>query len=353
MHAIRLSGLRRLDRDELPEPGPPRADEVLVQVGAVGICGSDLHMFETGRIGTTVHDRPFVPGHEFMGTVLAVGSGTRDGAGTPLAVGMRVAIDPQIACHACEWCEAGHPNLCPHHRFFGVYPTDGALCERLVAPARNCFQIPDTLSDAGGALLETLGVALHAVDLAHLRVGWSGAVIGCGPVGLLLVRLAALAGVRPLVAVDPLPWRAELARSFGATHIVRGRAEENVGTVLRATGVRGCDVVFEAASAGPEAQAATELATPGGRVVLVGIPGDDRLALTHSVARRKGLTLEFSRRMKHVYPRAIALASGREPAVDLDALVTHEFVLADTMRAFELHAAYADGVVKTIVYPGR
>ncbi len=340
-----------MEYGEFPEPAPPAAGEALIRVDAVGICGSDLHMYETGRIGTTVHDRPFVPGHEFMGTVAQPGRACVDGTGMPLIAGARVAVDPQIACHRCEWCEAGHPNLCPHHTFLGVFPTDGALRERMLVPARNCFPLPDTISDAGGAVLETLGVALHAIDLAHIRVGWSGAVIGCGPVGLLLVRLAHLAGVRPLVAVDPLGWRAEAARCFGATHVVRGRAEEHVAEISRAIGGRGCDIVLEAAAAGPEAQAACDIATPGGRVVLVGIPADDRFSLTHSVARRKGLSLIFSRRMKHVYPRAIALASGLNPQVDLDAVVSHEFSLAGAAAAFELHAAQADDVIKAIVCP--
>ncbi|HEX9781385.1 MAG TPA: alcohol dehydrogenase catalytic domain-containing protein [Opitutaceae bacterium] len=353
MRAIHLSGLRRLESGEYAEPEPPAAGEVLIRVDAVGICGSDLHMYETGRIGTTVHAKPFVPGHEFMGTVVQVGTDAADGNGGALRVKTRVAVDPQVACHRCEWCEAGHPNLCPHHTFLGVFPTDGALRERMLVPARNCFPIPDEISDGGGAALETLGVALHAIDLSHIRLGWSGAVIGCGPVGLLIVRLARLAGVASLVAVDPLSWRAEQARAFGATHIIRDRAENCTADIMRATGGRGCDIVLEAAAAGPEAQAAMEVATPGGRVVLVGIPPDDRLTLTHSVARRKGLSVIFSRRMKHVYPRSIALASGPRAQVDLDGLITHEFPLERTAEAFELHSNHQDGVVKSLVRPNQ
>jgi L-iditol 2-dehydrogenase len=308
-------------------------------------------MYETGRIGTTVHDAPFVPGHEFMGMVLGTGAEARDGMGRTLVPGTRVAVDPQVPCLRCEWCEAGHPNLCPNHRFMGVFPTDGALCERMVVPARNCFPIPDGVSDGGGATLETLGVALHAMDLARVKVGWSCAVLGCGPVGLLIVRLAHLAGVNPLIAVDPVACRAEQARSWGATHVLRATAEEVVPLVVHATGGRGCDIVLEAAWAGPAVQAAAEMATPGGRIVLVGIPPDDRLEMTHSTARRKGLTILLSRRMKHVYPRAIPLASGPHARVDLDALISHDFALEQTAAAFELHSARTDGVLKAVVHP--
>jgi L-iditol 2-dehydrogenase len=351
MKAIRLHGPHDLRLGNYDEPPPPSVGEVVIAVGSVGICGSDLHLFEHGRIGTTVGEAPFVPGHEFMGAVIAAGCEARDGFGRLLVPGMRVAVDPQVPCLRCEWCAGGNPNLCPHHTFFGLYPTDGALRERMLVPARNCFPLPDTIGDDAAAVLETLGVALHATDLAKIRVGRSCAVLGCGAVGLLIVRLAHLAGVHPLIAIDPLPWRTALARRWGATHAITARAEDALAEAGEAAGGRGCDVVFEAGWVGAAGQAAVDLATPGGKVVLVGIPGDDSLTLTHSVARRKGLTLLFSRRMKHVYPRAIALASGPEPRVDVDALVTHRFPLAEAAAAFELSAGYRDGVIKAVVQP--
>lgn len=353
MRSVRLHGPRRIECGDDPEPPPPAAGEVLVEVGAVGICGSDLHVFETGRIGTIEATSPLVLGHEFMGHVRAAGPGARDGCGDPLAPGARVAVDPQVACLRCAWCEAGHPNLCPHHRFFGVHPTDGALRERMLVPARNCFPIPASLSDPAGAVLETLGVALHALDLAKPRVGRSCAVLGCGAVGLLALRLARLAGLDPLVAVDPLPWRTEIARQWGASAALDARAEQAVDEVMRATRGHGCDLVIEAAWAGPAVQAAVDVATPGGKLVLVGIPADDDCRMIHSVARRKGLTVLFSRRMKHTYPRAIALAAGPHPQVDLDRLATHRFPLARAAAAFELAAGCRDRVIKAIVVPGQ
>lgn len=353
VRVLRLSGIRQFTPSDEEPPGVAGEDDVEIEVGAVGICGSDIHLYENGRIGSTAGKAPFVLGHEFMGSVRTAGPDARDGTGARLTTGVRVAVDPQVPCHRCEWCRRGDSNLCPHHRFLGLYPDDGALRERMLVPARNCFSLPDDISDAGGAVLETLGVAIHAVDLAKVRAGQSCAVIGCGAVGLLILRLARLAGLEPLLAIDPLPWRVELARKWGATEPVIARAENAVEVVRQVTSGRGCDVVFEAAWVGETAGAAMEHACPGGRIVLVGIPGQDTIAFPHSLARRKGLTLYFSRRMRPVYPRAIALASGPDRAIDLDALVTHQCSLSEAPAAFAMAAGYTDDVIKAVIHPNR
>jgi L-iditol 2-dehydrogenase len=185
---------------------------------------------------------------------------------------------------------------------------------------------------AEGALLETLGVALHAVDLGHVRLGQRVAVLGAGPIGLCIAQVARLCGATVYVA-EPLAWRLELAQKLGATPL--GNPPGPI------------DIVFEAAWAGAAVQQAAELCRPGGRVVLVGIPTDDRLELSHSVARRKGLTLVLCRRMKHTYPQAIDLVSRR--AVDVTALISHHFLLAQAPEAFALNAAYTPGIAKVII----
>ena len=349
MKAVRLYGPKELRCDECADPGLPAGDEVLIRVRAVGICGSDLHLYESGRIGDIAGTEPLVPGHEFMGEVMAAGAGARDGFGRTLEPGMRVAVDPHVPCRRCEWCENGHPNLCPHHRFFGLPGLDGALRERMVVPARNCFPLPDTISDGGGALLEPLGVAVHALDLGKGKFGRSAVVVGCGPVGLLIVRLARLAGLSPIAAVDPNGVRAQKAKAWGATHVFCARAEDERKAIAAVAGDRGFDLVFEAAWVGRAADACAEFACPGGRIVLVGVPPDDGFSLTHSLARRKGLTLLFSRRMKHVYARTIALASGPSPRVGLDELISHRFRLEETARAFALNLRYGDGIIKAVV----
>jgi L-iditol 2-dehydrogenase len=346
MKAVRLNGARDLRLENVSEPPTPKYGEVLVRVRAVGICGSDLHMYTDGRIGDTVYDDPLVLGHEFMGEVVALGEHALDGNHQPLVVGQRVAVDPACPCWHCELCENGHPNLCPNHHFYGVYPTNGALQERMIVGSRNCFPISDSISDGAGTLLETLGVAIHSLDLGKLKIASTVAVIGCGPVGLLITQLAIQQGASAVYALDKLNWRVEKARQLGA---VAWNVEEidPRNAIQTATNGRGTDVVFEVAWADATVQLAADLVRIGGRVVLVGIPGNDILTLQHSTARRKGLTLVMTRRMKHTYPRAIALATTKR--VDLDGLISHHFTLEQTPHAFDQNANYADGIVKIVI----
>ena len=197
MRAMKLCGVKDIQLLDVPEPPPIHPHEIRLRVNAVGLCGSDLHMYESGRTGAV--EMPLTLGHEFMGEVLQVGDSAQNGHGNPLQVGQRVAVEPNTPCYHCEQCEIGNPNLCLNHTFIGYSPTEGAMQEQLNVPARNCFPLPDSISDGGGTLLETLGVAIHTLDLARIKVANSVAVIGCGPVGLLILRLAKLAGASPAV----------------------------------------------------------------------------------------------------------------------------------------------------------
>ena len=349
MQVARLHGPKDIRIASEPGPPAPAAKEVTLAIGAVGICGSDLHMYETGRIGYTAARKPFVLGHEFMGTVVALGEGALDGLHQPLRIGQRVAVEPALPCWRCELCEHGHPNLCPHHRFYGLYPEDGALRERMNVRARNCFPMPDVLSDDEGPLLETLGVAIHAIDLGKVRIGSTVAVLGAGPVGLLIARLAQLAGAAQVYSFDKFAWRVEMARRWAATPAFAVDDGVPADVLRECTGGRGVDLAIEAAWADHSVQQAADMLRYGGRLVLVGIPPDDRLQLQHAVARRKGLSIIMSRRMKHSYPRAIALAAGK---VDLAQLVSHRYELAQTAEAYARNAAYEAGIHKVIVRVG-
>jgi L-iditol 2-dehydrogenase len=278
--------------------------------------------------------------------VEAVGPDALDGHFQPLHVGARVAVDPAQPCGRCEMCERGHPNLCWRLHFCGLYPDDGSLCQWMHVPAHTCFPVPDALDDAAAAMLEPLGIAIHAVDLARLRVADSVAIVGAGPIGLLIVQLARLSGADPIFVSDRLGWRLDLARRLGAVPLNYDEADP-LRAVQEATGGRGVDVAIEAAWADHSVQQAAEMARMGGRLVLVGIPGDDRLTLKHSTARRKGLTIRMSRRMQHSYPRAINLAV--RGAVDLQGLISHRLPLEQAPEAFALNVAYRDQVVKIMI----
>ena len=350
MQVARLHGPKDIRIAAEPEPPPPGPGEVTLAISTVGLCGSDLHMYETGRIGYTVANKPFVLGHEFMGAVAALGEDALDGEHQPLRIGQRVAVEPAVPCWRCELCERGHPNLCPNHYFYGLFPEEGALRERMNVSARNCFPLPDSLSDEVGPLLETLGVAIHAVDLSKIRIGATVSVLGAGPVGLLITRLAVLAGASQVFAFDKFDWRLSVADAWGATYAYNVDDCDPADVVMDLTGGRGVDVAIEAAWSDHSVQQAAEMARYGGRLVLVGIPPDDKLQLQHSVARRKGLSIIMSRRMKHTYPRAIQLASSGK--VKLEELISHRFDLSQTAQAYASNAAYERGINKVILRVG-
>ncbi|MFG1992938.1 alcohol dehydrogenase catalytic domain-containing protein [Actinoplanes sp. NPDC048988] len=316
---LHRAGDIRLHEEERPVPGD---GERLVEVTSVGICGSDLHWFTEGGIGDAVLPRPLVLGHEMAGVIRG---GVDDG--------VRVAIDPAIPCETCEECRAGRPNLCTRIVFAGHGDCDGGLRQFLTWPAHRLHRLPDGLSDDEGALLEPLGVALHAMDLSHLRMAATVAVAGCGPIGLLLVRLALLGGATRVLASDPLPHRQRAAEGLGAEP---------------ATGEAVADVVFEVSGSDGAVEASLRLARPGARVVLVGIPDGDRTTFSAALARRKGLTLVMVRRMGEVYPRAIDLAARR--LVELAPLVSHTFPLGDVENAMSTAASRTG--VKVVVHPG-
>lgn len=325
MKAMRIKAPGQVQVVDEPMP-EVRPGESLVRVGAVGLCGSDLHWFAQGGIGDSTLVRPLVLGHEFGGVV----------EGGPLD-GRPVAVDPAIPCGSCARCREGNHNLCPLVRFAGHGSTDGGLREYLSWPTDLLNPVPEGFSPAAIALLEPLGVALHSFDLGHVRFGARVAVVGCGPIGLMLVQVARAAGVSSVVAVEPLAHRREAASVCGADVVLSpGEAGGQRAEV---------DVVFEVAGSDAAVAASIGLVRPGGQVVLVGIPDDDRTSVPASVARRKGLTVRWARRMNGAYPRAIDVA--RRGVVELDRLVSHRFALGQAAQAFAL-AERREGL-KTVV----
>jgi len=307
MKTVRLHAPHDLRLHDEPTPEPARG-EALVSIKAVGICGSDLHWFSEAGIGDARLQKPLILGHEFAGEIA---SGARKGE--------RVAGDPAVPCNTCEYCLRGDPNLCENMRFAGHGLEDGALRETIAWPEACLFPLPDSVSMAEGVMLEPLGVAMHAVNLAHLRVGMTVGVFGCGPIGLLVVQLARLAGALNIFVTEPLPHRLETALGLGAKEWTLA---EKV------------DVAFEVAGENSAVETAFEAVKPGGPVLLAGIPADDRTSFSASIARRKGLTIKLVRRMKLTYPRAIQLVESGK--VDVRSLVSHQFALDQAQQAFSL-----------------
>ncbi len=332
MLSVRLTGAGefRIADEPVPVPGP---DEELVRVESVGICGSDLHWFAESGIGDAQLDRPLVLGHEFAGVIA---SGPREGT--------LVAVDPAIVCGTCEFCRDGNPNFCENGRFAGHGGEDGALREFIAWPKEFLFDVPSGFTAADAAMLEPLGVAIHSVDLARMKPGANVGVFGCGPIGLLTLAVARAAGAASIIATDRFGHRVEMARRYGASVALGADGSpDDARRVMEATGGRGLDVVFEAAGEDSAVATAIESARPGATVILAGIPSDDKTSFVASVARRKGLTMRLVRRMKHVYPRAIAMV--QKGLVDVRSLVTHTFPLDQTLEAFEVAARREGGKV--------
>jgi L-iditol 2-dehydrogenase len=313
----------------------------LLQVLSVGVCGSGVHYFLDGGIGEDKVTEPFVIGHEFSARVAALGPGV---GGPP--VGTRVAVEPAISCGTCEYCEAGHPNLCENILFCSTPPTGGALCEYMAHPAELCFPLPDSISDEEGAVLEPLGIALHTVRLADLRPGDTIAILGCGPIGLLTLQVALISGARAAYVTDRVPERLKMAEKFGALAL-KADEQDPVAWIMDQTGGRGVDVAFETAWADETVGQAVEVVRRGGKVVLAGIPRENQVVYPAHYARRKGLTIKHVRRMKHTYPRAIAMV--RDGLLDVQTVITHRFPLERANTAYQLVASYRDGVVKAII----
>lgn len=312
MRSLRLHGPRDLRLHEEPEPDP-RPGEALVRVTGVGLCGSDRHWFLEGGIGDAALVRPLVLGHEFAGVVAA---GPHEGT--------RVVLDPAVPCGRCAACDAGDSHLCASMRFAGHGSTDGAMRTFVAWPAQLAHPLPDSVSDEVAPLLEPLGVAVHAIELAGAVTGLRTGVFGCGPLGLLLVQALRAAGARVEIATDRIDHRLALARAFGAERTASAGEAESPPL----------DVAFEAAGDDDALADAIASVRPGGRVVLVGIPDGDTTRFTASTARRKELALQLCRRMRPAdLERAVGLAEAG--AVELDPLVSARYALDGWSEAFD------------------
>ena len=337
MLTLRLHPGGELRIHDEPAPAPDPGD-ALVRVTAVGLCGSDRHWLVDGGTGDVELERPLILGHEFAGVVE-----------TGRFRGRLVAVDPAVPCLRCEPCRTGAANLCLDLRFAGHGRTDGALRERVAWPERCLHPLADSVDDASGALVEPLAVAIHALDLCGPVEGVTVGVVGCGPIGLLLVAQARTAGAAAVVAIDPHRHRLAAAAELGATAVIEatGEAVERVLAVA-ATGGRGFDVVFDAAGDEAAVETAVEIARPGGQVTLVGIPPNDRTTFRASVARRKGLTIRVTRRSTaSAFRRAVELTDRRW--LDIDPLITLRVPLLEAVRGF---AALVDrSGIKVVVEP--
>ncbi len=328
MKALVLNGPLDLELERRPGPGAPGPGQVRVQVKSVGVCGSDVHYYEHGRIGDFVVRDPMVLGHEAAGVVESVGEGVRS-----LSPGDVVAMEPGVTCGACRECRTGRYNLCKSVRFWATPPHDGVLAEFALHPAAMTFKLPAGMSMDEGALMEPLAVGVHACNRGRVGPGSVVAISGAGPIGCVTLMAALAYGAAQVVISDVVPERLERARRLGAAVTVDARSESLDEKVMTLTGGRGAEVGIECSGHPGGPQTLVDAAAPGGRVVLVGMgPQPTSLDIVTAMVKEVDLATVF--RYAHNYPTAIELtAAGRIP---VSKLITDRFPLDDGVAAFEL-----------------
>jgi L-iditol 2-dehydrogenase len=341
MKAGVLYKARDLRLEERPRP-QPAADEVLVKIKAVGICGSDMHLYEEGRIGNASLESPLVLGHEAAGEVVETGA-----AVTRLKVGERVALEPGIPCRKCAYCKRGEYHLCPDVKFHGVPGNDGYFAEYVAIPADFAYRLPDELDFVQGAMLEPLAVGLQAATEGEVQPGQSVAILGSGPIGLSALQACLVRGATKTIVVDVVDKRLQMASELGATHVVNAKQTPAVAEIVRLTGGLGADVVLETAGAVPTIQQSLYAARRGGTVVLVGISAEANVPLDVVRIVRARMRVHGCFRYVNQYPVAVALASSGK--VDVRAAVSHSFVLDELPTAIEFANKRKDIAIKCVV----
>ena len=323
---------------EDPEPG-----EVQVRIEAVGVCGSDLHAYSEGAVGSTPNVYPMVLGHEPAGTIVKTGAGV-----TGLAAGDRGALEPALYCYHCEFCLSGHHNVCANIRFLSNPHHPGFFRELVNLPAANFLPIPAGISFDQATLAEPLAIALHSLRLASIRPGETVAVIGAGPIGLLTVAALRAAKAGRIWAVEPLAHRRELARGIGADAALEpGEAAEEI---LRGTARRGVDCAIDCAAGEHTTGQAIQVTRNAGRIALTGIHSTPFVSVDGSAMRRKELTIFNVRRSNHETEEALELLHAH--AEWFAPLLTHARTIEHIDEAFAIASRYRDGVGKMIVRPG-
>lgn len=336
-------GKMGFEERDIPEV---KDDEVLVRLEYVGICGSDLHYYETGAIGDYVVKPPFVLGHEPGGVVVETGKNVKH-----LKVGDRVALEPGKTCGHCEFCKTGRYNLCPDVVFFATPPVDGVFQEYVAHEADLCFKLPDHVSTMEGALIEPLAVGFHAAMQGEAKAGQTAVVMGAGCIGLVTMMALKAMGVSRVYVVDIMQKRLDKAMELGADGVINGSEVDAVETVMKLTEGKGCDLVVETAGTQITTVQAIHMTKKGSTIVLVGYSKSGEMTLPMSLVLDKELTFKTVFRYRHIYPMAIeAVASGK---VNLKGIVTDIFSLDDVQKAMDYSVSNKSDVVKAVIKIGE
>ncbi len=342
MKAAFLTGIRGMEIRDVPDPQITAPDDVLVRIDAVGVCGSDVHYYTTGAIGSQKIEYPWTVGHECAGTVMEVGSDVSN-----LAVGQRVAIDPLKTCGTCDQCLAGREHTCRNQAFLACPgQLAGALAEFIVMPAECCFTVPDSMNNDEVTIVEPLSIGMYACSLTPEGPPKRAVILGSGPIGLSVLLCLRAAGTEEIFVTDLLPERLKTAAAMGANWTGCHPTQDVVADILAKTEL-GVDCVFECAGQQETLDQCVQLLRPGGTILAIGIPELDRVSFSPDVMRRNEIRLQNVRRQNGCVQGAIDLISSAQ--ADVMPMVTHHFNLDQSREAFEMVADYQDGVIKAIV----
>ena len=336
---MKAIGKIELEEREIPQP---KEGEVLIKIGYVGICGSDVHYFETGAIGDFVVKPPFVLGHEAAGTVVALGEGVDS-----LKIGDRVAMEPGKTCGHCEFCRTGRYNLCPDVQFFATPPYDGVFQEYAAYDASMCFRLPDNVSLMEGALIEPLAVGFHAANQGGAHIGQKAVVFGSGCIGLMCLMALKAEGVTEVYVVDVIDKRLEKAMELGAAGVINSSKEDAEERIMELAGGYGVDLAIDTAGADVTINQGIRMVKPGGTIVCVGYSRSGKVTLDMSVALNKEITFRTVFRYRHIYPMAIAAVSSG--LINLRNVVTDTFTLDEIQEAMVKSVNDKVNIVKAVI----
>jgi L-iditol 2-dehydrogenase len=339
MRALFIHGEKDLRLGEMPEP-EPKDDEYRLKVASVLVCGSDLHYYMEGKLGTRLIEKPQVPGHEYSAWIW-----DDKASEIGLKKGQLVAVEPSRFCGHCEYCHQGIYNLCRNIRFHGSPPNSGAFTEFVAAPREAIIPLPDGFSPEDAAFLEPVGIGIHTLKKADLQLADSVAILGCGPIGLILLQLARAHGAGTIYCADPIEYRAKKALELGAD-----KSGSSFQQIVDWTDGKGVDLVLEATTSPNAFAESVACVRPAGRIVLVGIPtGVNYNAMDAMPFRSKEPTVKIVNRMGEVYPEAIEMV--KRGHVDVGAIITHRGPLEDGVEIFDRQGNHKDGVLKSAIYP--
>jgi L-iditol 2-dehydrogenase len=342
MRAAILSGIRQFSIGHVPDPEIHHDSDVLIRIKTVGVCGSDIHYYTSGKIGSQIIQFPFVIGHEAAGVVERTGNGV-----TRVKPGQRIAIDPAVSCGRCDQCRTGREHTCRELLFLGCpKQLDGCLSEYIVLPEKCCFPISDRMTFEQATLSEPLAIGVYSVERSMLSVNTTVGILGAGPIGMSVFHVLHARGIANVYITDKIEERLNCARQLSP----KWSGNPDRSDVIKEISTREpllLDSVFECSGDTQAVIQAIRLLKPGGTLVLVGIPEADEVSLPIHELRRKEITISNIRRQVHCTQKALDLLDRQQ--VRMDSMVTHHFSLEETQKAFDVVASYREGVMKAII----